>query len=201
MQETVAAAMVSFSEWDGTCALTDPMCGSGTLVIEAVMAYCRIPAGYNRDAFGFEGLPDFDPRLWQAVKKEEDAKIRKLPDKLVYASDIDARAVAATRANCKQVPQARSVNVLRKDLFEIDRLENQIILCNPPYGLRMRPSEDIGDFYRRLGDFFKQRCKGSTAFVYFGDREMIKRIGLKPAWKKPLRNGGLDGRLAKYELY
>jgi putative N6-adenine-specific DNA methylase len=57
------------------------------------------------------------------------------------------------------------------------------------------------EFYRRLGDFLKQRCKGSTAYLYFGDREMIKSIGLKPAWKKPLRNGGLDGRLVKYELY
>ncbi len=201
MQETVAAAMVAFSEWDGQRPLVDPMCGSGTLVIEAAMAWCRIPAACNRIYFGFQRLPDFDAGLWEMVRQEEDAKIRKLPGRLIYAGDIDAKAVSATRVNCKQIPQMRSVNVLRKDLFEIKGLENRIILCNPPYGVRMRTAEDIGDFYRRLGDYLKQCCKGSTAFIYFGDREMIKRIGLKPAWKKPLRNGGLDGRLAKYELY
>ena len=201
MQETVAAAVVSFSQWDGQYILIDPMCGAGTLITEAVMAYCRVPAGFRRKAFGFQMLPDYDARLWQRVKAEADAKIRKLPPRLVYAGDIDARAVSATRTNCKQIPQARTVDVIRKDLFQIESLENRIILCNPPYGIRMRNLGDLDDFYRRLGDFLKQRCKGSTAFVYFGKREMIKRIGLKPTWKKPLRNGGLDGRLAKYDLY
>jgi putative N6-adenine-specific DNA methylase len=201
MQETVAAAVVTLSQWDGQTVLTDPMCGSGTLITEAVMAYCRIPSGYCRNSFGFQRLPDFDALLWKRVKDEADKKIRKLPPKRVYASDIDPQAIAATRANCKQIPHARSVNVLRMDLFQIDRLENQTLLCNPPYGIRMRKLGDVGDFYRQLGDYLKQRCKGSSAFIYFGDREMIKRIGLKPTWKKPLRNGGLDGRLVKYDLY
>ena len=201
MQETVAAAVVALSEWDGQVPLTDPMCGAGTLIIEAVMNYCRIPAGYRRECFGFQRLPDYDAMLWKRVKAAADEKIRKLPPQLVYASDIDSRAVAAIRANCKRIPHARSVNVLRMDMFKIERLENRILLCNPPYGIRMRTVGDVGDFYRRLGDFLKQRCKGSTAFIYFGNRELIKRIGLKPAWKKPIRNGGLDGRLVKYELY
>ena len=201
MQETVAAAVVALSEWDGRMILMDPMCGSGTLITEAVMVYCRIPAGYRRDAFGFQLLPDYDAMVWRRVKAEADSRIRKLPQGLVFASDIDSRAVAATRANCKQIPYAQSVNILRKDLFQIDRLENRVLLCNPPYGIRMQNLGDVDDFYRRLGDFLKQRCKGSTAFIYFGNREMIKRIGLKPTWKKPLRNGGLDGRLAKYMLY
>ncbi|WP_419664034.1 RlmKL: ribosomal RNA large subunit methyltransferase fusion protein [Desulfosarcina variabilis str. Montpellier] len=201
MQETVAAAVVALSGWDGQTVITDPMCGSGTLIVEAVMSYCRIPAGYRRERFGFQQLPDFDDRLWKQVKAELDAKIRKLPPQLIYASDIDARAVAATRSNCKQIPHARLVNVMRMDLFQINALTNRIILCNPPYGIRMQGEGDMREFYRRLGDFLKQRCKGSTAYLYFGDREMIKSIGLKPAWKKPLRNGGLDGRLVKYELY
>jgi putative N6-adenine-specific DNA methylase len=201
MQENVAAAVVALSEWDGQKALTDPMCGSGTLIAEAVMAYCRIPAGYQRECFGFQRLPDFDDRIWKQVKAEADQKIRKLPPQLVYGSDIDTRAIAATRANCKAIPHARSVNVLRKDLFQINQLTDRIIVCNPPYGIRIRNVGDLDDFYRRLGDFLKQRCKGSTAYLYFGNREMIKCIGLKPAWKKPLRNGGLDGRLVKYELY
>ena len=84
---------------------------------------------------------------------------------------------------------------------EIEHLENRVILCNPPYGIRMKGQGNLDDFYRRLGDFLKQRCTGSQAYIYFGNREMIKRIGLKPSWKKPLRNGGLDGRVVKYALY
>ncbi len=201
MQETVAAAVVALSEWDGQMGVTDPMCGSGTLIIEAVLAYCRIPAGYLRQNFGFQRLPDFDAKLWKQVKAEADKNIRKLPPRLVCASDIDARAIAATRANLKSIPHARSVNVLRLDLFKIERLENRVLLCNPPYGIRLRSAGDMPTFYRRLGDYLKQRCKGSAAYIYFGNREMIKCIGLKPAWKKPLSNGGLDGRLVKYELY
>ena len=201
MQETVAAAVVQLSGWDGKRPLTDPMCGSGTLIIEAAMAHCRIPAGYLRPRFGFQLLPDYDPQLWRSVKAEMDGGIRKLPDRLLYASDVDARAVSATRTNCRHFPQMRRLNVLRTDLFDIQQLENQTLLCNPPYGIRMRGGAGLDDFYRRLGDFFKQRCKGAEAYVYFGNREMLKRIGLKPSWKRPLRNGGLDGRLAKYAIY
>jgi putative N6-adenine-specific DNA methylase len=90
---------------------------------------------------------------------------------------------------------------LRRDFESIEAAENQVIFCNPPYGRRMNASADLASFYRRFGDFLKHRCKGSTAFIYFGNREMIKHIGLRPSWKKPLKNGGLDGRLVKYELY
>ncbi len=194
MQETVAAAMVRLSGWAGRVPLVDPMCGSGTLIIEAAMAYCRIPAGYFRSGFGFQHLPDYDHRLWKTVKDDADSQIQKLPDGLIYASDIDPRAVSATRVNCKIIPHARKINVLRIDFTQIEQLENRIILCNPPYGIRMQGQDNLDDFYRRLGDFLKQRCKGSQAYIYFGNREMIKRIGLKPAWKKPLRNGGKGGR-------
>jgi putative N6-adenine-specific DNA methylase len=201
MQETVAAAMIALSGWTGSRPLIDPMCGSGTIVIEAAMSYCRIPSGYLRKRFGFQMLPDYDPRLWEKVKNEADSHIRNLPDGFVYASDIDAQAVAATRSNCKKIPHARQINVLRKDFQQIDVVEDQAIFCNPPYGIRMHRDADLADFYRRLGDFLKQRCKGSSAFVYFGNREMIKSVGLRPSWKKPLKNGGLDGRLVNYELY
>jgi putative N6-adenine-specific DNA methylase len=201
MQESVAAAMVRLSGWDGRMPLVDPMCGSGTLVIEAMMAYCRIPAGFLRSGFGFQLLPDYDHRVWKRVKLAADNGIQQLPDRLVYASDIDPVAVSATRINCKMIPGARKINVLRIGFSEIERLENRIILSNPPYGIRMKEPGNLDAFYRRLGDFLKQRCKGSEAYIYFGNREMIKRIGLKPSWKRPLRNGGLDGRLVKYTLY
>jgi putative N6-adenine-specific DNA methylase len=201
MQETVAAAMVRLSGWDGQRPLIDPMCGSGTLIIEAAMVHCRIPAGRLRRRFGFQQLPDYDPDLWQSVKAESDQGIRTLPERLIYASDIHPAAVSAARTNCRSLPQTRRINVLRRDIFSIERLDNHTILCNPPYGIRMQGAADLGAFYRQLGDFFKQRCKGAEAYVYFGNREMLKYIGLKPSWKRPLRNGGLDGRVAKFEMY
>ncbi len=201
MQETVAAAMVQLSGWDGRIPLADVMCGSGTLVIEAAMAYCRIPAGVLRDRFGFQRLPDYDAGLWKSVKASAHRDIRKLPERVVYASDIDSQAVSAARLNCKAMSATRTISILRRDFADIPKLENHIIVTNPPYGLRMQPRAKLEAFYRRLGDFLKQRCNGSQAFIYFGNREMIKHIGLKPSWKKPLRNGGLDGRLVKYEMY
>ncbi|MBW1899312.1 MAG: class I SAM-dependent RNA methyltransferase, partial [Deltaproteobacteria bacterium] len=83
MQETVAAAIILFAEWNGSCPLYDPMCGSGTLLCEALMRYCNIPSGIFRNKFGFEFLPDFDGSIWKQVKKEADASIRELPQGLI----------------------------------------------------------------------------------------------------------------------
>jgi putative N6-adenine-specific DNA methylase len=171
MQETVAAAMVRLSEWDGRVPLADPMCGSGTLIVEAAMACCRIPAGYLRPRFGFQQLPDYDPQLWKTVKDEADCRIRKLNDRLIYASDIDSQAVSATRANCKMIPHARTVSVLRMDYRKIEGLENRIILCNPPYGIRMKRQDRLDETYRQLGDFFKatlQRVEPPTSILATG---------------------------------
>jgi 23S rRNA (guanine2445-N2)-methyltransferase len=201
MKETLAAAMVALSGWQGERPLYDPMCGSGTLLCEALMAAARIPSGYLRKAFGFFHLPDFDARLWQKVKTRADAGLRALAPGSLAGSDQEIRAVRAAQSNCRMLPGGRAVRVTRKAFQDIDKLENHVILCNPPYGLRLQPDQQLGDFYKALGDFLKQRCKGSEAYLFFGNREMIKRIGLKPAWKKPMRNAGLDGRVVKFELY
>lgn len=201
MQETLAAAIVALSGWQGQRPLVDPMCGGGTLLCEALMHVCAIPAGHLRDGFGFHMLPDFDAREWARVKKALDAQMRPLPAGLITGSDIDAGAVRAARANCSLLPGGGDIAIRRSDLFDLPGLDNRVIVCNPPYGIRMRADISLDDFYKRLGDFLKQRCKGSEAYVYFGNRTMLKRIGLRPAWKKPLRNAGLDGRLAKFELY
>ncbi len=201
MQETLAAAVIRLSGWDGEQPLCDPMCGAGTLLCEALMHYCRTPAGFLRNKFGFEFLPDFDPTIWRSVKQKADKKIRPLPPGLITGSDMAEEAVGAVRKNVEKLPHGDDIRISRRRFEDIPALENTVIVSNPPYGHRMGGKEETGDLMKDLGDFLKQRCKGSTAFLYFGDREMIKRIGLKPAWKKPLRNGPLDGRLVKYELY
>jgi putative N6-adenine-specific DNA methylase len=201
MQETVAAAIIRFSQWDGSIPLYDPLCGSGTLLCEALMAYSHIPAGVFRNRFGFESLPDFDSAVWKQVKKEADGHIRELPQGLVAGSDVSAEAVSAARTNLMGLHFGNNVSVERIDFRESPAIQGQVIVANPPYGIRMGGDEDLDPFYKALGDFLKQKCKGSTAYIYFGERKYIKKIGLKASWKKPITAGGLDGRLVKYEMY
>jgi putative N6-adenine-specific DNA methylase len=201
MQETLAAAIIAMSGWQGEKPLYDPMCGSGTLLCEAMMHLCAIPAGYLRPHFGFQALPDFNPDRWATIKRNADARIRALPQGMLAGSDNDPAAVRATRVNCSVLPGGAGIPVARSALQDLPELENRVIVCNPPYGIRLDQEPSLDDFYKGLGDFLKKRCKGSEAYLYFGNRDMLKRIGLRPAWKKPLRNAGLDGRLAKFEMY
>ena len=201
MQETVAAAIIRFSEWDGSVPLYDPLCGSGTLLCEALMRYSNIPAGVFRTRFGFESLPDFKDGVWKQVKKEADGRIRQLPQGLIAGSDVSAEAVSAARTNLMGLSYGNNVSIERVDFRMLPALEEHVIVTNPPYGIRMGGDENLEMFYKDLGDFLKQKCKGSAAFVYFGERQYIKKIGLKTSWKKPVTAGGLDGRLVKYEIY
>jgi putative N6-adenine-specific DNA methylase len=201
MQETVAAAIIRFSEWDGSVPLYDPMCGSGTLLCEALMRYCRIPAGIFRQRFGFESLPDFDRAVWESIKKEAAADTRDLPQGLISGSDASPEAVDAALTNLMGMHFGNRVSIATADFRNLPALEGHLITVNPPYGIRMGADDNLDGLYKELGDFLKQKCKGSTAFIYFGDRNYIKNIGLKSSWKKPIKAGGLDGRLVKYELY
>jgi putative N6-adenine-specific DNA methylase len=201
MQETLAAAIIYLSQWDGNTPLYDPMCGSGTLLFEALMQYCRIPSAYFRKNFGFEHMPDFDNRIWSGVKKAVNRDIRPLPKGLVAGSDSSHKAIETAKTNSRNLPSGRNVVLAKRAFEDIDALENTTIVCNPPYGLRMKNKQDMGEFMKAFGDFLKQRCTGCVAYIYFGNRELIKKIGLRSTWKKPLKNGPLDGRLVKYELY
>ncbi len=202
MNEAVAAAVIRMSGWDGGSPLIDPMCGSGTILCEALMHAANLPAGLLRTAFGFMRMPDFQPALWDL---ERDAAARgDLVDGFaadLRGSDIDPAAVEATRANLSRLPGGDEVVVGRKDFFTRQDLAGTTIVCNPPYGLRLGRSEDMAGWFKRFGDHLKRHCPGSIAYVYFGDRTWLKSIGLKPDWKKPLKNSGLDGRLARFSLY
>ncbi len=201
MQETVAAAIIRYTKWDGSVPLCDPMCGSGTLLSEALLHYCKIPSGIFREHFGFEFLPDYDKSLWTTVKKEQDRQIRNLPEGLISGSDISTEAIEISGANIRNLPHGERIKLEALDFRNSEGLKNGVIITNPPYGIRMGKRQALELLYEALGDFLKQKCKGSAAYIYFGEREFIKKIGLKPAWKKPLKTGGLDGRLVKYEMF
>ena len=201
MMETLAAGILDISGWDGKRGLYDPMCGSGTLLGEAWLKAGRIPAGCLRSNFGFTMLPDHDKRTWIKVKLQEDKKIRTVRGGLIRGSDIDGEAVTMTRNNLARLPGGDELRVKTSDFRDLPPLEDKLIVCNPPYGIRLGRGQDMTAFYKDLGDFLKQKCAGCQAYVYFGDRELIKHVGLKTSLKMPLRNGGLDGRLVWYELY
>ena len=201
MQETVAAAIIRYTQWDGSVPLYDPMCGSGTLLSEALMHYCRIPSGIFRKHFGFEFLPDYDKSVWTKIKKDLDRQMRELPGGHISGSDISSQAVKAARMNIRKLPHGEKIKLETLDFRKGKGLENGVIITNPPYGIRMGEKQELDLLYKSFGDFLKQKCKGSTAYIYFGERELIKKLGLRATWKKPLKSGGLDGRLVKYELF
>ena len=201
IQETLAAAIIRLSGWDGSKPLVDPMCGSGTLLCEALMKHSQVPAGYLRKRFGFENMPDFDREQWRKNRKGIDSKITKVSPGLIYGSDISKEAVKAARSNLNLLPEGSGVVVKRCDFHDAGPIENAVIVSNPPYGVRLGNREETAELLKEFGDFLKHNCRGSDVYLYFGSREMLKMIGLKPSLKKPLKNGGLDGVLARYEMY
>jgi len=201
MQETVAASIISLSEWDGKAPLYDPMCGSGTLLCEALMKYCRIPAQIFRTRFGFERLPDFDAGLWEQIKKDSQDNFRELKKGMIAGSDVSEYSVNAVKTNIMGLHFGSAITIEQKDFKDIEAIENSVIVTNPPYGIRMGKDTNLNRFYQSFGLFLKNRCKKSTAFVYFGEPRYIKKVPLSPSWKRPLKIGGLDGKLVKYELY
>lgn len=201
MQETLAAALVKLSGWQGETALIDPMCGSGTIPAEAYMALTGLPSGYFRKTPGFRNLPDFDAKLWQTLKQQIDGSYQRWDVIPIQASDVDHGAVRVARRNLEHLPGGEQIAVKRMDYSKVACPEGSTLIMNPPYGIRLRKQEDLGPFYKQLGDWLKQNARGSHAYIYFGDRKYLKFIGLKPDWKKPLMNGGLDGRLAKFVLF
>jgi putative N6-adenine-specific DNA methylase len=201
MQETVAAGIIALSGWHGEAPLLDPMCGSGTLLCEALMHYSRIPAQIFREQFGFERLPDFNARKWEAVKAAADEAIRPLPRGLIRGSDIDEASVEATRTNLMGLHHGGKIDVDLSDFRQLKPVENSVIISNPPYGIRMGKAQNMKLFYNALGRFLKEQCKSCTAYIYFGDPSFIKHLPLAPSWKRDLEIGGLDGKLVKYQLY
>jgi putative N6-adenine-specific DNA methylase len=201
MMETLAAAILEIAGWNGKTPIYDPMCGSGTLLAEAWLKAGNIPPGTLRKKFGFMRLPDFDRRVWVKVKFEEDNKLRTVRGGMIRGSDIDSKAVAMTRRNTARIPGGDELRVKTSDFRDLPDMEGRLIVCNPPYGIRLMHDQDMESFLKDFGDWLKNRCKGSQAFIYLGDKELVKHIGLKASMKMPLRNGGLDGRLVWYELY
>ncbi len=201
MQETLAAAIIQLSGWEGEKPLMDCFCGSGTILCEALMHYCRIPAQMLRKNFGFFHLPDFQIEIWENVKAECDKQIRPLPKGLISGSDRAINAIDVAKDNLKRLPYSESVKLECKPFQDINQFENGVLVTNPPYGIRLGEKREVENLYADLGDFLKNNCNGTSAFIYTANPSLRKSIGLRTSRRIPLENGKFEGVLLQIDSY
>lgn len=201
LRETLAALLVALTGWDGSVPLSDPMCGSGTIAIEAALKAARRAPGLLRQGFGFQRWPGFSRVVWQRLVKEaREASLATLPAPIV-ASDRSGRAVAVARENAARAGVDELIDFRQGELADFTPPAPGVLLLNPPYGERLGDEEALIPLYRQIGDILKQRCTGSTAYVFTAGRELTKQVGLKATRRIVLFNGPLECRLLKYDLY
>jgi putative N6-adenine-specific DNA methylase len=202
LKESLAAALVQLSAWPGDVPLLDPLCGSGTLPLEAALSALNMAPGLFQQEFGFQTWTNFDGALWQQLRQEAEAAQRKELPVMVGGCDRDLEVLHQARVNARRCGIADQMRFFQQDLATLEApADSGFILCNPPYGARLGHREELGAFYQLLGDVLKQRFKGWTAFVLSGNKDLAKYIGLKSAQRIPVYNGALPCQWMKYELY
>ena len=200
ISEVLAAGLILLSDWDKESDFLDPMCGSGTLAIEAAMIACNIPPALHRKEFGFMNWKNFDEQLWNTIKDSALNKVKDFPGKII-ACDRAFASIRKAEANIKdslldEIIEVHRMNFIKKPyLFE----NKGVILFNPPYGERLEA--DVNALYGQIGDTFKKNYAGCSAWLITSDMEAVKHIGLKHTKRIKLFNGQLECRFLKYEMY
>lgn len=202
LKESLAAALIQLSQWQPDQTFYDPLCGSGTLPLEASLKALNIAPGLFRDYFGFETWPDFDAVLWDALIQEAKASQGDRLSAAIGGSDCNPAVIEQAIINAEHCGVADQVWFAELDLSDVSApAASGVLVCNPPYGERLGQEEDLGAFYKLLGDVLKQRFKGWTAFVLSGNKELSQSIGLKSSHRFPVYNGSLPCQLMRYDLY
>ena len=200
INEVLAAGLVLLSGYTGDENFIDPMCGSGTILIEAAMIANNIPANINRKHFGFENWKDYNEDLYFTI---QDSLLKKITNSHFKIMGFDKAPSAVNKAkqnvinaNLEEFVGIHHVNFFnsKKEVFG-----NTTILFNPPYGERL--NIDVSEFYAKIGDTLKNNYPGSTAWLITSDMDALKNVGLRTSKRIPLKNGDLDTRFVKYELY
>ena len=202
LKESLAAALIQLSGWQPEQMFYDPLCGSGTLPLEASLKALNIAPGLFRSSFGFETWLDFDLSLLeQLIEEAKASQLDTLPAP-IWGSDSDEDVIEQANSNAKNCGVDNHVWFSQMELIDVVApADSGVLFCNPPYGERLGRSCDLGEFYRLLGDVLKQRFKGWTAFVLSGNKELSQSIGLKSSQRIPVYNGTLPCQLMKYEMY
>ena len=202
MQETLAAAVIMATGWTGEGPFINPMCGSGTLAIEAALIARRRAPGILRDNFGFLHLKGFDDDLWQQVRlKVRKGERKEIPGRII-ATDISLEAVRAAGVNAGRAKMGRYIQ-FRQCPFEDTPIpeEKGLVVMNPPYGQRLGEEADLIGLYGGIGDFFKERCGGYRGYIFTANPDLTKKVGLRTSRRLILYNGELESRLLEYEIY
>ncbi len=202
LNEALAAALVLMTGWQPETCFADPLCGSGTLPIEATWIALDRPPGLTRRRFGFQGWLDFDIRVWTEVRDQARRQVRHELHAPVVGSDERGDSIAMARSNARA---AGIGNLLRLEVRELDRFEPPqgppgVLLCNPPYGERIGEEKELRPLYQKVGEVFQQRCRGWQAFVFTGNGRLARQIGLTPVGRTHLFNGRLPCQLLHYDL-
>lgn len=200
LRENLAAGLLRLAAWEPGVPLLDPLCGSGTIAVEAALIALDIAPGLKR-TFAFQKLAWYDGPTWQRIKQAAQRRMKLPAPAGIYASDDDAAAIADCTANLSVAGVAGTVVVERINALErFAPAPKGVIVTNPPYGVRLADAEQLAAFYPRLGDILKQRFAGWTAYLFSGDTRLPKLVGLKASRRTPLYNGGLECRLYEYRL-
>ncbi|PLX69594.1 MAG: RNA methyltransferase [Denitrovibrio sp.] len=202
MQETLAAAALMAAGFDGTMNFANPMCGSGTLLIEAAMIATNTPPSVLRKNFGFMHLVGYDPKVFEkicedAAKQVTACKVR------ISGSDISRDALVASQANIRNAGFDGLIHVERCDFRDspIPKGDKFMLMVNPEYGMRLGDEKLLETTYRDLGDFFKNKCKNSLCFIFTGNLGLAKKVGLRADRRIIFWNSNIECRLLQYEIY
>jgi putative N6-adenine-specific DNA methylase len=200
LRENLAAGLLRLAGWTASEVLLDPMCGSGTIPLEAALMARRIAPGLVR-SFAFERLLTHDAKRWGQLREAARLKQRAKVPTAIYASDHDADSIKVAQRTFQGAGVAIDIRLRHIDVLSIEPpAEKGVILINPPYGVRLSRPEELESFYPKLGDWLKQRFTGWRAYVFTGDARLSKLIGLSPSRRIPLFNGSLECRLYEFEI-
>jgi len=199
LNEALAAGMIMLSDWDRNSEFIDPMCGSGTIPIEAALIALNIPPGFLGRSYGFQKWNDFDEELWSKI--ESGTSIRKDLEFNIIASDKSPTAIETTARNVKSAKLMKHIKIGIKYFDEQKPTsEKGMVIMNPPYGERLK-EEDINDLYKMMGDTLKTNFSGFDAWILSANKTAMKHVGLKTSKRLTLYNGALECKFHKYSLY
>ena len=201
LRENLAAGLIALSGWQPGTAFLDPMCGSGTIAIEAASIAADRAPGLTR-TFGFQKLAWFDGPTWQRLRQRARDRVKPAPSRpSVFASDRLQAAVAKTRTNAALAQVDGHLAIEQADALARPAPAHEgILIANPPYGIRLEDKARVAAMYPKLGDALKARYAGWSAFLFSGDTELPKKIGLKAERRTPLWNGAIECRLYVYRI-
>lgn len=203
MLEALAAATIIATKWDRTSPFINPMCGSGTLAIEAALLATDTPPGLFRDNYAFMHLTGYDEEIYLEERGRLENNIKDLPDLKIIATDYSDAAIENARKNARAagVDDMITFEVCDFAKTNVPQGEAGVMMMNPEYGERLGDIPELEETYARMGDFMKQQCKGYYGYIFTGNLDLAKKIGLKAKRRIEFYNATIDCRLLEYELY